>query len=312
MSELLQTRNLTRLYGTVIGVNDISLTLPTGAYGLLGPNGAGKTTLLNLMTGQLRATLGSIRLLGQQPRNNPRYLSQIGYLPGSEGMYSHVGALEWVTYLTRLHGFSKQEASERARRALERVRMSDHMHRQIATFSRGMRQRTRLAQAIAHEPRLLILDEPFNGLDPIARHEMTQFLRQWTADGRSLILASHVLHEIESITRSFLLICGGRLLASGAADDIQEMLADLPSDVRLRTDAPAKLATGLIQAQLVDSVRLEGSFTLIVTTRAPLKLYEYLADSTAEQNVVVNEVHSADESLQDVFNSLMRIHRGEL
>jgi ABC-2 type transport system ATP-binding protein len=312
MSELIETRNLTRLYGTVIGVNDISLTLPKGAYGLLGPNGAGKTTLLNLMTGQLRPTLGSIRMLGQQPRNNSAFLSQIGYLPGNEGMYSNVAAIDWVSYLTQLHGYSKPEASERARRALAQVRMSDHMHRQIATFSRGMRQRTRLAQAIAHEPQLLILDEPFNGLDPIARHEMTVFLQQWTADGRSLFLASHVLHEIESITRSFLLICGGRLLASGAADDIHEMLADLPSDVRLKTDAPGKLAAGLIQAELVDSVRLEGDSKVCVTTRAPLKLYEFLASCAETENITVTEVHSADESLQDVFNSLMRIHRGEL
>jgi ABC-2 type transport system ATP-binding protein len=312
MAQLIETRNLTRLYSTVIGVNDISLSLPPGAYGLLGPNGAGKTTLLNLMTGQLRPTLGSIRMLGQQPRNNPDFLSRVGYLPGNEGMYSHVAALEWVTYLTRLHGYSKDEASERARRALERVRMTDHMHRQIATFSRGMRQRTRLAQAIAHEPQLLILDEPFNGLDPIARHEMSVFLRQWTTDGRSLILSSHVLHEIESITRSFLLICGGRLLASGAADDIQEMLADLPTDVRLRTNATARLASALIQAGLVDSVRLDGDSMVLATTRAPLKLYEYLAGCAETENIAVTEIHSADESLQDVFNSLMRIHRGEL
>ena len=207
MTSIVELRNVTRLYGMVIGVNDITLTLPSGAYGLLGPNGAGKTTLLNLMTGQLSPTLGTVRMLGHSPRNNAKYLSRIGYLPGIEGLYANVSAIQWVSYLVELQGFRRNEARTIAERALERVGMTEHMHRNIADYSRGMRQRTRLAQAIAHRPELLILDEPFNGLDPIARHQMAELLRGWIAEGHSLILASHVLHEIESVTRSFLLIC---------------------------------------------------------------------------------------------------------
>ncbi len=309
---LLELSSLTRLYGTVIGVNDITLSLPPGAYGLLGPNGAGKTTLLNLMTGQLRPTLGNLRMLGQTPRNNPGFLSRIGYLPGSEGMYANVSAIDWVTYLTELQGYGRKKAAELAARALDQVGMSEHRHRDIAEYSRGMRQRTRLAQAIVHSPELLILDEPFNGLDPIGRHEMSTFLRKWIADGRSLVLASHVLHEIESITRSFLLISGGRLLASGSADDIHELLADVPSEMSLKTDDPLRLATSLLEAGLVDSVRIIGEATIDVTSRTALKLYEFLTDSACTGRFVVTEMHSADESLQDVFNSLMRVHRGEI
>jgi ABC-2 type transport system ATP-binding protein len=312
MTMLIELQNMTRLYGTVIGVNDITLSLPPGAYGLLGPNGAGKTTLLNLMTGQLRPTLGSIRMLGRCPRGDRTYLSKIGYLPGSEGVYANVSAIDWVTYLTELHGHRHRKAAALAHQALAQVNMTEHMHRDIAEYSRGMRQRTRLAQAIAHEPELLILDEPFNGLDPIARHEMTQFLRKWIADGRSLFLASHVLHEIESITRSFLLLSGGRLLASGSADDIHEMLADVPSEMRLTTNQPRKLAAAMLQADMVNSVRVHDESTLSVTTSTALKLFEFLRTTIVAGDVIVTEMSSADESLQEVFNSLMRIHRGEL
>jgi ABC-2 type transport system ATP-binding protein len=190
--------------------------------------------------------------------------------------------------------------------------MTQHMHREIANFSRGMRQRTRLAQAIVHDPEFLILDEPFNGLDPVARHAISILLKKWIAEGRSLFLASHVLHEIESITRSFLLINGGRLLASGSADDIHEMLADVPSEMRLRTNAPQHLAARLLQADLVDSVSRCGDSTIEVSTHTALKLYEFLAGIAATEQIAVTEVHSVDESLQEVFNSLMRIHRGEL
>ena len=158
MTMLIEMEHVTRLYGTVIGVNDVTLSLKPGAYGLLGPNGAGKSTLLNLLTGQLRPTLGSVHVLGCNPRNSPALLSRIGYLPGSEGVYADVSAIDWVTYLTQLHGHPYPEARQLAEQALERVEMTEHMNRDIAEYSRGMRQRTRLAQAIAHRPELLILE----------------------------------------------------------------------------------------------------------------------------------------------------------
>jgi ABC-2 type transport system ATP-binding protein len=309
---LLELTNVTRLYGTVIGVNDITLSLPVGAYGLLGPNGAGKSTLLNLITGQLRPTIGKVQLLGSSPRNNPPLLSRLGYLPGSEGMYANVSAIDWVSYLVELQGYSRREARELARIALERVGMSQYVDREIAGYSRGMRQRTRLAQAIAHNPELLILDEPFSGLDPIGRHEMAEFLRQWIDQGHSLIMASHVLHEIESITRDFLLISGGRLLASGSADTIHELLADAPREVTIGSSAARILSSDLLLADLVDSVRLRTESQLTVSSRSVLKLYEFLCKWATEGKGEIYEIRSADESLQEVFSSLLRIHRGEM
>lgn len=307
---LLELQNVTRLYGIVIGVNDVTLSLPNGAHGLLGPNGAGKTTLLNLITGQLSPTIGGLKVLGMTPRSQPELLQRLGYLPGSEGMYADVSALEWVTYLTRIQGFDAGQAHRLALQALERVQLTEHMHRKISTYSRGMRQRTRLAQAIAHEPEFLILDEPFSGLDPIARHTMTSLLQQWIAEGHSLLIASHVLHEIESLTRSFMLLSGGRLLASGSTEEISELLTDIPSEVRLRVDQPRALAAELLHGELVDSVKIQSHDQLQLTTSSSMQLSRFLTQAVLDQRYLISELRSADDSLQDVFNSLMKIHRG--
>ncbi len=307
---LIELQNVTRLYGIVIGVNDVTLALASGAHGLLGPNGAGKTTLLNLITGQLSPTIGKVQVLGLRPRCNPVLLRRLGYLPGTEGLYADVSALEWVTYLTRLQGFHASQAKQMALQALERVQLTEHMHRKISTYSRGMRQRTRLAQAIAHEPEFLILDEPFSGLDPIARHAMTVLLQQWIAEGHSLLIASHVLHEIESLTRSFLLLSGGRLLASGSTDEISALLTDVPSELRLRVDAPRPMAAELLRAALVDSVQILGPDELHVTTSSSQELGRYISRAVVENRYLISEIRADDDSLQDVFNSLMKIHRG--
>jgi ABC-2 type transport system ATP-binding protein len=307
---LIELNHVTRLYGIVIGVNDITLDLPEGAHGLLGPNGAGKTTLLNLITGQLRPTIGSVRVLGQSPRGNPELFRRIGYLPGTEGMYADVSALEWVTYLTRIQGYSAAEAARLAEQALERVRLTEHMHRKISAFSRGMRQRTRLAQAIAHEPDFLILDEPFSGLDPIARHTMTTLLQDWIERKRSLLISSHVLHEIESLTRSFLLISGGRLLASGSTDEIGSLLSNMPSEVRLKVQSPRQLAAELLQGGLAETISIEGERDLRLTTVSAGRLSEFLGQAISEGRYLITEMRSTEDSLQDVFNSLMKLHRG--
>ncbi len=307
---LIELNHVTRLYGIVIGVNDITLDLPEGAHGLLGPNGAGKTTLLSLITGQLRPTIGDVRVLGQSPRANPELFRRIGYLPGTEGMYADVSALEWVTYLTRIQGYSASEATRLAKQALERVRLTEHMHRKISAFSRGMRQRTRLAQAIAHEPDFLILDEPFSGLDPIARHTMTTLLQDWIERKRSLLISSHVLHEIESLTRSFLLISGGRLLASGSTDEIGSLLSNMPSEVRLKVQSPRQLAAELLQGGLAETISIEGERDLRLTTASAGRLSEFLGQAISEGRYLITEMRSTEDSLQDVFNSLMKLHRG--
>jgi ABC-2 type transport system ATP-binding protein len=189
--------------------------------------------------------------------------------------------------------------------------MAYAMHRAIAGYSRGMRQRTKLAQAIAHDPEFLVLDEPFNGLDPVGRHEMTVALRTWIDNGKSLLLASHILHEVESVTQSFLLICGGRLLASGTADEVQSLLVDLPNELVLITKQPHQLAKLLVELSIADQIRLDQD-QVVVSTHRPSQLLAELPRWVAEGKLELQEVRSSNESLQSLFNTLLRIHRGEI
>lgn len=308
---MIQLDHVTKLYGPVIGVNDLTMALERGAYGLLGPNGSGKTTLLNLITGQLRPTMGTVRVLGQPPMNNLDLFRRLGVCPERDALYPTVTGFDWVYYLMRLHGFSRREAAARAERALELVGMKQAMHRRMGSYSRGMRQRTKLAQALAHGPELLILDEPLNGLDPIGRHEMTELLRQWIRAGRGLLFASHILHEVEAVTHSFLLICGGRLLAAGSAEQIHNLLADVPREIHIRCDGAAQLARRLIDEGVVESLRFaEGGQSLILATRRPVALYNQLPQWIEGTGIRIHELRSGDESLQALFSSLLKIHRG--
>lgn len=323
MTSMISLQNVTRLYGTVLGVNDISLELPRGAYGLLGPNGAGKSTLLNLLIGQLKPTRGRVEVLGMQPRNNSELMRRLGFCPGFEGMYASVSGLDWVTFLLQMQGRAASVARRRAIECMELVGMQESMQRPIASYSRGMRQRTKLAQAIAHEPELLILDEPFSGLDPIGRSQMTDLLRSWIREGRSIVIASHVLHEIEALTQSFLLISGGRLLASGTSEEVHELLYQVPMELHLRCTKARRIAALALETGLADSATIQPSAgthvddgsvpqLLRISTRSAEALATALMNWIPSEQVTVVEFRTADDSLQSLFNSLMKIHRGEL
>lgn len=310
---MIHLANVTKLYGPVIGVNDVTLSLEPGAYGLLGPNGSGKTTLLNLITGQLRPTMGEVRVLGESPWRNDSILRRIGLCPALDMMYANVSGLEWVRYLVELHGFRRSDAARRAESALQRVGVGEAMHRAMGSYSLGMRQRTKLAQSLAHDPELLILDEPFNGLDPIGRHEMTELLRNWTRDGRSLVLASHILHEIEAISPAFVLIHGGRILASGTADEARAMSADVPHQIRIRCDRPQELARRLLDCESIETLEFtEAGTAVVLATRSPLAIYRQLPELVQNADLKISEIRSLDESLPSLFDSLLRMHRGEI
>lgn len=309
---MIELHNVTKMYGTVIGVNDIDLVLEPGTYGLLGPNGSGKTTLINLMLGQLQPTIGRVTLFGLDPWRRSHLLREIGLCPALEVNYPRATAFEWVTYLVQLHGIRRDEARERALAAIRQVRMEYAMNRPMRDYSLGMRQRTKLAQAIAHDPQLLILDEPFNGLDPVGRFEMINFLKDWAKQGKSLILASHILHEVEAIQPSFLLISGGRLLASGSQQEVRKILADSPSRLMFSTNSPKKLATMLIEHCPVQSIELgnDGS-TLVLETLSTAEVFDKLPTLLTQSGIQIYELTSHDDSLNSLFATLMQIHRGE-
>jgi ABC-2 type transport system ATP-binding protein len=310
---MIELTSVTKLYKTVIGVNDINLSLGAGTYGLLGPNGSGKTTLINLILGQLRPTIGSVRLFGENPWRKSGLLRQVGLCPAMEVTYPRISGLEWVTYMTQLHGFSFGEAEKRAKEALDTVKLSYAMNRPMRNYSLGMRQRAKIAQAISHEPDLLILDEPFNGLDPVGRFEMSEFLKNWATKGRSLILASHILHEVEAVHPSFLLISGGRLLASGSPDEVRSILADSPYTLNIRSSAPQKLASLLIESCDIESVQFSSTDdSFLISTRTASEVYKVLPSLLAENQISVSEMSSTDDSLSTLFTTLMKIHRGEM
>ncbi len=307
---IIELVHTTRLYGNVIGVNDLNVELPPGAYGLVGPNGAGKSTLIGLITGALRPTLGAVRIFGRDPYLDPDVLKHVGLCPASDILLPGVTARRWVEQLLALSGWDPSNAHARTCEVLEQVGIKEAMDRPINTYSLGMRQRCKLAQAIATEPQLLILDEPFNGLDPVGRHEMTQLLIGWADRGRSLLLASHVLHEVEQVTDSFMLIYGGRLLASGTAGELRGMLADLPQELSIESPQVRLLASKLANQPWVESLRIEETTNrVVVAVHKPLELYAALA-GWASDGIQINQLLGADGDMQSLFKLLVSRHRG--
>jgi ABC-2 type transport system ATP-binding protein len=305
---MIHITHLTKLYGSVIGVNDVTVDLDVGAHGLLGPNGAGKTTFLGLITGQLRPTMGRVEVFGEPPFANPRVLRRIGYCPAADLAERHATPQTWVRYLVRLSGFTGGEAGLRAERAIEQVGLEAASRRPIATLSKGMRQRVKIAGAIAHDPDLLVLDEPFIGLDPVARHELVHLVRGWSRD-RSLIVASHLLHEVEALDAGLAVILGGRLVASGTAPEIRSLIESLPAEIRVRCSPPQRFAEVAWRSAGVESVRVELEDIVVVATRQPAALAA-VAQQAAEDGLAIAEVMPADRSLEGIFGRLVQLHRG--
>ncbi len=306
---MIELEHATKLYGTVIGVNDLTVVLGPGAHGLLGPNGAGKTTLLGLVTGQLRPTMGRVRIFGERPFGNPRVLARIGYCPAADLLERGATPREWVTYLVRMNGVIAASASKLAASAIDRVGLGEAADRPLMTLSKGMRQRTKLAGAIAHDPDLLVLDEPFVGLDPVARHDLVVLVREW-AGRRSLLVASHLLHEIEALDAGLAVILGGRLVASGDVDEIHELVDSMPAEIRIESTSPRRLAEIACGSGLVDSLRFDGHAGLAIGTRGPRELAAVLGRAAVAEGIVILSLSSGDRSLEGVFDRLVQLHRG--
>ena len=313
---MLSLTHVTKVFGSVIGVNDVTVELGAGAHGLLGPNGAGKTTLLGLITGQLRPTMGQVRVFGEHPFANPRVLRRIGFCPAADLLERRATPREWVRYLVQLSGFRRDAAAERADRELDRVGLGEAMDRPLSTLSKGMRQRAKLAGAMAHDPDLLVLDEPFDGLDPVARHDLVGLVRRWAVSAdtaevpRTLIVASHLLHEVEALHAGLAVILGGRLVASGTAGEIRDMVDAMPSEIRIRCDTPRRLAERVCSTDGAEGLRFEGDDLLVVATRQPRALAERIASVAVEERLAIEEVAAGDRSLEGIFGRLVRLHRG--
>ena len=305
-AEVVRTETLSKWYGQVIGLNDVTLTIGGGVTGLLGPNGAGKSTLLKLITGQLKPSKGSVKVLGEPVWGNSEIFRRIGVCPEQDAFYDRMTGHEWVTALLRLHGLTDREATDTAMASLEQVDLKEAANKRIGAYSKGMRQRVKLAQALAHEPDLLILDEPLSGMDPLARRKTIRLLRSWAAKGRNVIVSSHILHEVEALTSDILLMHNGRVLAEGNVHQIRDLIDEHPHTVCLRSKHPRALATTLVANEDVLSVRFEED-AVFVQTAKPDAFYARITEMAANNgDGDIYEITSPDDNLQAVFDYLVK------
>jgi len=292
-------------YGQVIGLVDVTIDVAPGVVGLLGPNGAGKSTFLKLLTGQLAPSQGRVTLLGEDPFRHPSVHRHVGFCPEQDAFYEDLTGREFVTFLTRLHGYGAAEAGRRAADAIHRVELADVAGRRIRTYSKGMRQRIKLAQAIAHEPDVLILDEPLTGMDPLARRRTTDLIRSLGEAGSTVLVSSHVLHEVEDMTHSVILLYEGRVRAQGTIEEIRSLLGRYPHKILIRSERARELAQRLLEdLETVVGVRLDGD-ALHVETHQPELLYDALPRLVLDHGVPVRELTAADVSLDAIFEYLV-------
>ena len=300
--------HVSKWYGQVIGLNDVNVTVPPGITGLLGPNGAGKSTFMKLITGQLKPSKGAVKVLGEAIWRNPHLYFQIGFCPEQDAFYERMTGLEWVRALVRLNGLSEKEADDAARKALTAVDLMEAADKKIGAYSKGMRQRVKMAQALVHDPQLLILDEPLSGMDPIGRRKTIRLIRDWGRAGKSVIVSSHILHEIESMTSNILLINNGRILAEGDVHQIRELIDEHPHTVYVRAEDPRRIAREFINATTDDvrSLKFEPG-AVVVETGKPDAFYARLTEIAASGEFgAIDEVTSPDDNLQAVFQYLVK------
>jgi len=301
---VLEFTRASRWYGGVIALNDVTAQVPPGVTGLLGPNGAGKSTFLKLAAGQLQPSQGEVRLLGRPAWGSPEVFHRVGLCPEPDAFWENLTGFAFLTTLLRLTGFDERECRERATRGLHEVALLDAKDRKIGGYSRGMRQRIKLAQAIAHDPEVLLLDEPVTGMDPVNRRRVVDLVKRLGREGRTVVVSSHILHEVEAMTKRVLLVHNGRILAEGQVREIRDLLDEHPHTVALRARDPRLLASAVVGWPSVLSVRIdpEGGWLTVETSR-PDEFYGGLHAAALESGVV--EVHSPDENLESVFRYLV-------
>lgn len=303
---IIQLEELSKWYGEVIGLNNVTAGISDGITGLLGPNGAGKSTLMGLALGQLRPSRGRITVFGRNPWDKPRVLSRIGYCPEGDPFWPNVSGYQFVLLLAKLSGLRGKAARIATHDAIERVAMTAHAGRVIRGYSKGMRQRIKIAQALAHRPELLVLDEPMTGADPIARHELSRLFRELASQGVHIVVSSHVLHEVEALTPRILMINHGRIVAQGDVQAVRRALLNRPHAIRVRLAEPRRLAARVAAWEFVSGVTVPTSDTIILQTQSPAEAYKQLSQVFLDEGLCVAEMSGADDSLEAVFGYLTR------
>lgn len=305
MSDRITLRDVSKFYGEVLGVNRVQLDLPPGLTGLVGPNGAGKSTLMHLLTGLLRPSRGTVRVLGIDPADAPRLNRVVGYCSQYDGFPAGATGLSFVSDALRLHGLDRAPARDLALELLARVGLADAARRRIAGYSKGMRQRAKIARAICHEPQVLVLDEPLNGLDPVGRAELSALFRELAA-GRHVLVSSHILHEVDAVADTVVMIHGGSVVAEGAIRAVRGEITSQPIQVLVRCDRPHAIAAAAFALQHVVEARvLDGGEGVLLHTRDADALFAALPRLVLDTGAEVETVMPADEDVHAVYQYLI-------
>jgi ABC-2 type transport system ATP-binding protein len=300
---VIRVDGVSRWFGSVVAVSEISFDVMPGITGLLGPNGAGKTTLLRMMTGLAATSSGSVSVLGQPVRDNPPLYRRLGVMSEHETVYGFMTGRQFVRMMGTLRGVTGLEPA--VDRAIALVDLAEAQHRSMDTYSRGMRQRMRLAATLVHDPEILILDEPLNGADPRQRVHFQHLLRKLAAEGRTIVLSSHILEEVEQLADTVLLIVNGKLAASGGFRAIRAALNQRPYHVRVVCDAPRRLAAEIVTLGSVDAVHVDPDGALVVLSRNVLDLQIELPRLAQRAGISLRRVEPLDDSLESVFGYLV-------
>lgn len=305
-TDLIVFEDVSKFYGEILGVNRINLTIAPGITSLVGPNGSGKTTLMNLMTGLIQPTRGRISIIGLTPTEPERLFQVVGYCGQFDSFPRGVTGYEFVSSFLRVHGYPRAKAEEKAWQAIERVGLVEAAQRRVAGYSKGMRQRIRLAQSIAHEPQVMILDEPLNGLDPMARAETIRLFRELAREGLHLIISSHILHEVDTMSDRVVLINNGYILAEGGVTGVREEIEDHPIQIMIRCDQPRELAARVFAAPHVVEAQLHPDRQgLFVKTTSPDEFFLMMNRLAIESSVVIESVTPVDDDLAAVYHYLI-------
>jgi ABC-2 type transport system ATP-binding protein len=302
VATVIRVDHVSRWFGSVVAVSDVTFDITPGITGLLGPNGAGKTTLLRMITGLAGVSDGSVTVFGQPVRDNPPLYGRIGVMSEHETVYGFMKGRDFVRMMGRLKGVTDLEAA--VDKAIGFVDLADAAQRPMGTYSRGMRQRMRLAATLVHDPEILILDEPLNGADPRQRVHFQVLLRQLAAEGRTIVLSSHILEEVELLADTVLLIVNGKLAASGGFRAIRAALDERPYHVLVVSDSPRELASAVVQLDSVDAVNVDPDGTIVVLSRNVRDLQVELPRLAQSASISLRRVEPLDDSLESVFGYL--------
>ena len=298
--------DVSKFYGEVLGVNRVNLSLPPGVTSLVGPNGSGKTTLMNLMTGLVRPTQGSISVLGLTPDEPEEFFRLVGYCTQFDSFPKGVTGYQFIKQYLRLRGLTDQDAHRLTAEAIDRVSMGESAHRKVAAYSKGMRQRIRLAQAIAHHPTVLVLDEPLNGLDPMARAESIALFEALGKEGMHVVISSHVLHEVDKISDQVVLMSYGYVVAEGQIQGVRSEVTEHPMQILVRCDAPNLLASRLFaQDHVVEAKLNRDGLGVLVRTLDANQFYMLLNKIISEEEINLQAVSPADDDVNSVYQYLV-------